>query len=255
MKKVIFISFILASLLYPVSIDKSIEVGIDEKLGQIIPLDIEFYNSDGIKKPLSEFFDTPVLMNLVYFECPGICSPLINELAWTVDRLDMIAGVDYKILSISIADRETPELAARWKKSYMESMRKKIPEDSWLFLTGDLESIQRLADAVGYHFIKSPDSNYVHPGALIAVSENGMISRYLFGDTYNQFDVKLALIDAKSGKSSPTIAKVLKYCFSYDPEGRSYTLNITRIIGTVMLLSVGIFLMVLLIRKKKNSKE
>ncbi|MFC2133734.1 SCO family protein [Bacteroidota bacterium] len=231
--------------------NKQIEVGIDEQLGAYLPLELKFQNSRGDTMLLDEVIDRPVLLALVYYECPGICSPLLTELAWSVDKLQMEPLEDFKVVTLSFNHRETPEIAASWKRNYLASMKREFPDEAWLFLTGDSISIHKLTDAAGFHFIPS-EQDFIHAGSVIAISPDGKISRYLFGTTFNPFDLKMALIDAQAGKTNPTIAKVLQFCFSFDPEGRKYTLNITRIIGSIMLLTVGIFFAVLVIRKKKK---
>jgi protein SCO1/2 len=230
----------------------TIEIGIDEKLGNYLPLDISFINSDGEKVFLKDIINKPVLLALVYYECPGICSPLLNELTWTVDKIELEPGADFKIIALSFDHRETPEIAAKWKRNYLHALKRRFNPEDWIFLTGDSTSIHKLTDAAGYYFKRSSDGQYIHASAVLTIAPDGKISRYLFGTSFNPFDVKMALIDAKAGKTNPTISKFLQFCFSYDPEGRQYTLNITRIIGLVMLVGVGIFLIVLLKKKKKN---
>lgn len=230
--------------------DDTIDVGIDEKLGAILPQDAQFVTSEGDTVLLAELIDSPVLLSLVYYECPGICSPMLTELAWVANKVELEPGADFKVISLSFDHEETPEIAAKWKANYLESVGNKFPADSWIFLTGDSINIHKVTDAAGFYFKPSRDE-FVHAGSIIAVSPESKISRYLFGTKFNPFDVKMALLDAEAGKTQPTISKVLQFCFSYDPDGRSYTLNITRIVGSVMLLGVGLFV-VFLIRKKKS---
>lgn len=234
---------------------KEVGVGVDEKLGSYLPMDLKFITSDNDTLQLKELINKPVLLALVYYECPGICSPMLNELAWTINRVELEPGADFKVISVSFDHSETPAIAAKWKKNYLHSIKRNFPAEDWVFLTGDSTSIKKLTDAVGFHFKKSSDDQFIHASTVITISPDGKISRYLFGTSFNPFDVKMALIDAKAGKTNPTISKVLEFCFSYDPEGRQYTLNITRIIGTIMLLGVGIFAAVLIFKKKKTNKN
>ncbi len=240
--------FFISSLFYS---QKLIEVGIDEKLGDFIPLETEFITSNGDTIQLKEKFDKPVLLALIYYECPGICSPLLTELGWVAQKVDLVPGVDYQIISLSFDHHENYKVAAKWKKNYLLQLEETFPDTAWTFLTGDSLSIRKITDAVGFYF-KPDEEEFVHAGTVITLSPKGKISRYIFGTSFNPFDVKLALLDAQSGKTNPTIAKVLQFCFSYDPKGRKYTLNITRIIGSIMLIGVGsIFLVLVLIRKTK----
>lgn len=247
----IIVSYLVLLPILSLAQDKTIDVGVDEKLGEYLPLDAVFTTSEGDTVALADVIDAPTLLALVYYECPGICSPLQTELGWVASKVDLVPGEDYKILSISFDHEETPAIAAKWKKNYLESLNGKIPEDAWIFLTGDSSNIKKVTDATGFYF-KPDKQEFVHAGVVITVSPKAKISRYLFGTTFNPFDVKMALLDAQAGKTNPTISKVLQFCFSYDPEGRSYTLNITRIVGSLMLLGVGIFVLVLVVKKKKN---
>ncbi len=229
---------------------KQIDVGVDEKLGDYLPMDAIFQNSDGDTLKLGDVINKPILLSLVYYECPGICNPLLTELAWTVDKIDLVPIDDYQVVTISFDHDETPATAQKWKKNYFNAM-KKFPEEGWTFLTGDSINIKKVTDALGFYF-KKQGNEFLHAGTVVAIAPDGKISRYIFGSTFNQFDLKMALLDAEAGKTNPTIAKVLQFCFSYDPEGRGYTLNITRIAGTIMLLGIGIFLVVLVLGKRKN---
>ncbi|MFC2085456.1 SCO family protein, partial [Bacteroidota bacterium] len=215
-----------------------------------IPLELEFFTSEKDTIKLEELVNVPVLLALVYYECPGICSPLLSELGWVSNRVDLQAGSDFRVIAISFDHNETPDISKKWKKNYLQSLNNEFPEEYWTFLTGDSSNIQKLTKSVGFHF-KPDREQFVHAGCVISISPKGKICRYLFGTKFNPFDVKMALLEAQSGKTNPTISKVLQFCFSYDPEGRKYTLNVTRIMGTIMLLGIGILLIVLLKKKRK----
>lgn len=251
--KRILISLILFLVMFSSYQAQNNSVGIDEKIGNTIPMDTEFYTSEGDTVKLNEIVDKPFLFILVYYECPGICSPMLTELAWVADKVQLEPLEDFEIVSLSFDPRETPELAATWKKNYFNSIKRDFPDKAWTFLTGNADNIKKITDAVGFDYKPNDDGNFLHAGALMAISQNGKISRYIYGSTYNPFDIKMALLDAGSGKTSPTITTALQFCFSYDPEGRGYTLNITRIFGSIMLISLGIFLTVLIVKKKKKN--
>lgn len=245
----LMINIILPSKL---SAQEKIEVGIDEKLGNTLPMELQFQTSEGKTVALRDVITKPTLIALVYYECPGVCNPMQSELAWTIDKLQLEPGKDFQVISISFDHNETPAIAAKWKKNYLMTIKRKFDQKDWIFLTGDSLSIQKLTSACGFYF-KPADKQFVHAATLVTVTPQGKISRYIFGTDFNPFDVKMALLEAESGKTSPTISKVLTYCFSYDPKGRQYTLNVTRIAGAVMIIGIGIFLGVLLLRKKKKA--
>ncbi len=249
-KQYLIIIFLIS---IPLFAQKNIEVGIDEQLGNVFPLDLNFQNSDGKTVLLKDIINKPTLIALVYYECPGLCNPMQNELAWTIDKLQLEPGKDFQVVSISFDSKETPAIAAKWKKNYLLTIKRKFDPNNWLFLTGDSLNIKKLTDACGFRF-KPAQKQFVHAATLIAISPQGKISRYIFGTNFNPFDVKMALLEAESGKTSPTISKMLEFCFSYDPAGRQYTLNVTRIVGSIMLIGIGIFMSVLFM-KKKRTKE
>lgn len=256
MKKLnLIISFILFfSFITKANID-TIGVGVDEKLGDFIPMDLKFATSDGDTVSLDEIINQPVLLAPVYYECPDICSPLLTDLAWVAPKIDLDPETEFKIISLSFSHRENHTIAARWKKNYFVPLKDSFPEKSWTFLTGDSVSIKKLTDAIGFYFKPSDDGKFLHPGAVVTISPEGKISRYLFGTRFNQFDLKMALLDAKAGKTNPTISKVLQFCFSYDPDGRTYTLNITRIIGVFMLSLVALFFVAVTFKKKSSKNK
>ncbi len=231
---------------------QQIKVGIDEQLGAVLPMDLSFTTSEGKTVLLKDVITKPTLLAIVYFECTGICSPLQNELAWTIDRLQLEPGDDFQVISLSFDHHENSQIAQKWKTNYLKTIKRNFGSDDWLFLTGDSLSIKKLTDVAGFRFQPSEQKEFAHAGAVLTVSPEGKISRYLFGSDFNPFDVKMALIEAKAGKTNPTISKVLQFCFSYDPQGRQYRLNVTRIVGSVMLIGIGIFMSVLIFKKKKK---
>lgn len=230
------------------------DVGIDEKLGETIPLDLSFLDEYGKPVTLRSLFTKPTLLTLVYYRCPGICSPLLTGVSEVVDRMDMEAGKDFNIVTISFSPKEDYIMASGKKKNYIDLMKKKIPDASWRFLTGDSASIAKITDAVGFRYQKQGD-DYMHGAVVTVLSPEGKISRYLYGTDYLPLDVKLALTEAAEGKSVPAINKLLKLCYSYDPDGRKYVLNFTRIVGGIMIFLIAGFVLVLTMKKKKNNNN
>lgn len=235
--------------------DKPLEVGIEheKKLGNMLPLDLEFRNSGGETRTLKEIIKKPTVLALVYYHCPGICSPLLTSLGEVIDRADVEPGKDYQILTISFDPRETYEVAARWKKNYFNGMERAIADEDWLFMVGDSANVAKITDAVGFRYKSDGKDDFVHSGALIMISPEGKITRYLLGTSYLAFDFKMAIIEASKGIASPPITKLLAYCFSYDPDGKKYVFNFNKVAGTVIFLGVGIFFVVLLVKGRKKT--
>lgn len=230
------------------------KAALDEQLGKTIPLDAKFFDEYGKEFTLGELIDKPTILNLVFYECRGICSPIISELAHNLNNVDLQLGKDYQVLTISFDPTEVPANAYSKKVNYLKILDKKPPDNAWKFLTGDSLNIYNLTDAVGFYFYKDRDQ-FVHPGVLIFISPDGKITRYLLGTEYLPFSIKMAILEAGEGKVGSTIAKMIKFCYAYDPEGRKYALNITRLIGIFTLILIGIFIIFLLSKPKKEIKR
>jgi protein SCO1/2 len=225
------------------------EVGIAEQPGAALPLDLEFVDEEGNLTPLRSVITGPVIVTFVYYRCPGICSPLLTEVTRVVRKMDLEPGRDYTILTVSFDHREKSELARDKRTGYLAAVEKPINPAGWRFFTGDSASIRSLTSAAGFYF-KRDGEDWIHAGALIILSPEGKITRYINGVRYLPFDVKMALLEAANGTVSPTIATVLKFCYSYDPEGRTYALNVTRIALVGTLLLVGVFALVFIVRPR-----
>ncbi len=239
------------------SLAQDIEVGIDEHLGETVPIDtLTFNDEDGNPIILGELFDKPVVLTLVYFRCAGICTPLMQELTKVADQSDLVPGEDYRLITISFDPEDTCDMAKNKQANLINSMTNQQMEyDGWRFLTGDIENISKITDAVGFRYI--PDKNevdYVHAATLVFLTENGMIARYLSGIEFNPADLKLAVIDAKEGRARSFMQKIQRFCFSYDPDGHAYILKINRIILAVTLIFVVIFGVFFLIRSPKKRR-
>lgn len=216
-------------------------------------MDEEFYDEDGNLVSLKSIIDKPTILTFVYYRCAGICNPLLREMTDVVSKMDLTLGKDYQILTLSFDQDEKPELAKEKKENYLAEIKKPIDPSGWKFFTGDSADIYRFTDAAGFYFQRS-GRDWIHAASLIVVSPQGKITRYLYGVKHLPFDVKMAVIEASEGKATPTIAKVLKFCYSYDPDGKKYAFNYTRIGFAATILFVLIFIAVFVIKpKKKNS--
>lgn len=235
--------------------EKEAPIGLNERLGHIINLDYTFLNEQGESVRLGDLVDRPTILNFVYYNCPGICTPLLSELQNMIDKVDLQPGKDYRILTISINEDETPELAVRKKANYLKGLKRPFPQEYWSWMTGDSANIKGLTDEVGFVFRRT-GNDFAHPAALIVLSKSGKISRYLPGIAFNQFDVKMALLEASEGRVGPTIATVIKFCFSYDPAGRKYVFNFLKVVATLMIVfAVGFVVLISLTSKRRNDKE
>ncbi len=230
-------------------------IGIEEKLGQFVPLSLTFNDETGNPVILKQLIHTPVILAPVYLHCPNVCSLLLQNLADVLDRLPAEPDKEYSVISVSFDETEKPELALEKKKTYLKMIRKPFPEDAWNFLTGDKDDIRKLTDAIGFRF-KRVGHDFEHPVALVILASDGKIIRYMYGADPLPFDLKIALVEASQGRIGPTIAKIVRFCFSYDPKANKLVFNMLRVTGTVTLsfaLLVALFL--IFKGKRRYSKE
>jgi len=229
-------------------------LGIDEKLGQVIPLDSNFYDETGHPIRLRQLIHSPTILAPVYYSCPNVCSFLLTNLAGTLNKMPSEPGKEYNVLAVSFDETEKPDLAFEKKKMYLNMIEKPFPEEAWRFLTGDQENIRRLTDSIGFHF-KREGNDFLHPVSIIILSSDGKIVRYLYGTDFLPFDLKMALLEASQGRVGPTVSKVLHFCFSYDPQGRKYVFNTLKVTGTVTLLFAVAFIVFLIFKGKRNPPQ
>lgn len=236
--------------------DPDIEIGVIEKLDQYIPLDALLVNENGDTVIIGDLLDKPTILNFVYYRCPGICSPLMDGLADAMDGNDLVLGEDYQALTISFDPREQTFLAVRKKNNYLNLMEKKEQaEKGWHFFTSDSANIARLTEAAGFRY-KPTGNDFIHSATLIILDPQGKITRYMNGIYFLPFELKMSLLEASEGKSGPTINRVLQYCYSYDPEGQKYVLNITKVSATLIIfLAVVLLVALFFFRKRKTDKS
>jgi len=227
------------------------KIGIYENLNGFVPDDITLLDKDSNIVNFKQLIDKPTVLALVYYTCPGICSPLLDGLAELIDNSDLIIGKDYQVLTVSFNYSELPYLAKSKRVNYIAQIDRKIDEKGWLFFTGDSVNVYKLTNSVGFMF-KREGKDFIHAATLIVISPEGKITRYLYGTKFLPFDLKMSVIESRKGKASPTISKVLKYCFSYDVEAKKYVLNITRIAATFVLSGVAIFFIFLVVKRKRK---
>ncbi|WP_306591111.1 SCO family protein [Geothrix sp. 21YS21S-4] len=228
------------------------EVGVDEKLGASIPLDLVLKAEDGQPVTLRSLIDKPTILTLNYFRCAGICTPQLNGVAEVLNRTLAAPGKDFQVLTVSFDERDEPEVAAQKRTNYLGEITRPFPPAAWRFLTGPAATTKALADSVGFKF-KRVNDDFVHAGAIIFLSPSGKVTRYMYGTTYLPADLQMAAQEAARGEAQPTINKFLKFCFSYDPAGRRYVLNTTTLGAIVTLLAAAVFV-VLVTRRGRSPK-
>ena len=228
-------------------------VGLDERLGSKIPLDLVFRDESGKAVRLGELVTGPTVILPVYYSCTNVCNFLQAGLARVLPQIKARPGTEYRVISLSFDETENPQQAARSKRMYLTSMNASFPEDGWRFLTGDARAIRSLTAAVGYRFQRQ-GRDFIHPVASFIVARDGTIVRYLYGTSFLPKDLSLALLEAREGKVGKTIRTVMDFCFSFDPKGKTYVFNLLRVSATVVILCAGSFLAFLLLTGKKRKK-
>ena len=230
-------------------------VGIDERLGQFVPLDLDLRDDSGAMVRLDGLLTVPTFLILENYSCENACGLLITGVAGVLADIPAEPGKDFQVLSISIDDSETPEVAREAKRLALEQIGAPFPPDAWRFLTADEESIHRITDAVGYRFRRASD-HFDHPLALIVLSPSGKIVRYIYGTEYLPVEMKMSILEASSGSIGPTVGKVLHLCFRYDPESDTYVFNILQVTALTTFAVALAFIAYLVIsgRRRRASK-
>lgn len=223
------------------------EVDIQQKLNAQVPLDLTFRDERGKTVRLGDYFGKrPVILTLNYYECPMLCTVVLNELTRTLNALNYRIGREFEVVTVSIAPNETPELAAKKKANYVKSYRYPGAEKGWHFLTGDERNILRLADSVGFRYVYDPRTKqYAHTAAIMTLTPEGRMSRYLLGVQYAPRDLQFALMEASKGKIGNPVERVVLYCYQYDPSTGKYGLVIIRLVqlaGALTVLVLGVFI-------------
>jgi protein SCO1/2 len=228
------------------------DVGISERLGEYVPADLAFLDEEGREVRLGELMDRPTVLALVYLSCRDVCPMLLRGTAEVLGKME--DDENFRVIALSFDEGDTPEEARKAKKNYLQAVGRPFPAERWSFLTGDARTIQTLTDSVGFRFART-DGGFSHTAALIFLAPDGKIVRYIYGVSFLPFDVAMGLTEAETGTTGSVTNRLLLYCFSYDPEGRTYVFNALKVAGTVMLVFIGLFIAYLRAAGKRRSRE
>jgi protein SCO1/2 len=231
-------------------------VGFDQKLDAQLPLGLAFRDESGREARLGEYFgERPVVVALVYYECPMLCTLVLNGLVRSMKALDFLPGRDFEVVAVSFDSRETPELARAKRAAYLERYARPGTEDGFHFLTGDAAAIDGLTRAAGFRYsFDAASGEFAHPAGILVATPDGRIARYLFGAEFAPRDLRLALVESAAGRIGTVTDQVLLYCFHYDPAAGRYTtavMNLIRAGGIATALSLGLFVAVMWRRERK----
>src|SRR5271163_3554982 len=227
------------------------QVGIDQKLNQSIPLNLTFRDENGTPVQLAQFFgQKPVILTLVYYNCPMLCTQVLNGVESGLKELPTTdIGKQFEVVTISIDPTESHVLAKVKQEMYVGMYGRPGAAQGWHFLTGDEPQIKQLADALGFRYAYDPDTKqFAHASAIMLLTPEGKVSRYFYGIQYPTRDLRLGLVEASEGKLGSPVDQVLLFCYHYDPATGKYGLLISRVLhlgGILTVLVGGIFLIFL----------
>lgn len=226
------------------------QVGIDQKLNEQLPLDLVFNNEQGEQVRLGDYFGKkPVVLALVYYQCPMLCNQVLNGMVTSFKVLNFKAGEEFDVVTVSFDPLETPTMARAKKKTYIDYLpeSKRAPaSEGWHFLTGDQENIRRLSDAIGFrYYFDAATDQFAHGSAIYVATPQGKLARYFYGIEYSPKDLRLGLVEASENKIGSPVDQLLLYCYHYDPATGKYgavIMNMVRLGGIATLIAmVGLF--------------
>ena len=222
-------------------------VGIEQHLNQQVPLDLTFRNEAGEPVTLRSLMrGKPVILSLAYYQCPMLCTLVLNGLVGAMRALPFDAGNEFDVITVSFDPKDTPELAAKKKATYVGEYRRQGAEQGWHFLTGDEASIKALTDAVGFRYNYLPEKGqFAHAAGIMVLTPSGVLSRYFYGVEFAPRDLKFGLMEAANGKIGSPVDQLMLFCFQYDPATGRYTtvvLNAIRVGGVLTLVALGLFM-------------
>ena len=232
------------------------DVGFDQKLGETIPADIVLRDEQGRPVRFGDLArDRPVVLTLVYYECPMLCTLTLNGLTSALEMLSFTPGKEFDVLTVSFDAREGPELAAAKKKAYLDRYGRPGAASGWRFLTGDAEQIARLTRAVGFRYAWDEQTRqFAHPAGVMVLTPDGVIARYLYGVEYAPRDLRFGIIEASERKIAGALDRIALTCYRYDPMTGKYGLLTLRLVqagGIATLLALGTFITVMRRRDKQ----
>ena len=233
------------------------EVGFDQKLNEQVPLDLRFTDEQGRAVALGDYFGRrPVVLAFVYFDCPMLCSQVLNATASSLDLMSIEAGRDFDVVAVSFDTRETPEKARARKALTLERYHHTDAAAGWHFLTGDQAAIDRLTAAAGFRYAWDEETKqFAHPAGVVVLTPDGRLARYLFGIDYGPRDLRLAIVEASEGKVGNPVDSLLLYCYHYDPMTGRYGLIVMRVLrlaGAATVLLIASFILIMLRRERRT---
>jgi protein SCO1 len=227
------------------------KIDVQEYSGDSISLDLSFSDEKNQAVRLGDYFNQghPVVLTLAYYECPMLCTFVLNGLTKAVNGQPLLPGKDFTMLTVSIDPQEKPDLARAKKKNYVSGLTKTAGDSCWTFLVGGEQNIVMLAEQLGFiYYYDEKKDEYAHPAVVFVLTAKGVISRYLYGIDFKPQDLRLALLEAGEGKTGTTLDRLILYCYHYDPQSKGYVVfagNVMRLGGVISVLVLAVILILL----------
>ncbi len=236
------------------------QVGIEQRLDNQIPLDLAFRDESGREVRLGEYFkgDKPVVLTLVYYECPMLCNQVLNGVVGTLGAMTFTPGKEFEVVTVSFDPREGPELAAKKKETYLKRYRRENAGVGWHFLTGDKASIDALSESVGFRYVWDEESKqFAHASAIMVATPRGRLSHYFYGIEYSPKDLRLALVEASEGKIGSPVDALILYCYHYDPATGRFApvMAVLRVAGVLTVLGLAALVYYLTRRARRKGER
>lgn len=236
------------------------DVGFDQRLNEQVPPDLCFRDESGRTVRLGDYFGhRPIILVLAYYKCPMLCTQVLNGLVRCLLDVPLVMGKDYEVVTVSFDPRETPDLAAAKRATYLERYGRPGSAGGWHFLTGDEEPIKRLTKAVGFRYrYDAVNDQYAHASGIMVLTPEGRISRYFYDVSFSPRDVRLGLVEASDNKIGSPVDQILLFCFHYDPAEGKYgatVMNFVRLGGALTLLSIGGMLFILWRQERRRTQQ
>ena len=232
------------------------QVGITQNLNARIPADLAFRDENGASVRIADFFGKkPIVLSLVYFDCPALCTEVLNGELRTMKAISLDLGRDFEAVTVSFEPKDTPALAKAKRDVYAGQYGRPAAAEHWHFLTGDQQSIDALTNVAGFRYAyDSSIRQYAHAAAILILTPDGRIDRYFYGVQYPARDFRLGLVEASEGKIGTLTDRALLYCYQYDPMTGKYgivVMNILRAAGGLTVLAIGLFMLLMFLRERK----
>jgi protein SCO1 len=226
------------------------DVRIDQKLNSQVPLNLSFRDESGQPVTLGRYFTgRPVILSLVYFNCPMLCPEVVQGITKTLNVVKLDLGKDYDVLTVSFDPNDTPQAATEKKRLWLAGLDKRDDQNGWHFLTGDQTAITALTQAVGFHYNWDPQQRmFAHATGIMVLTPDGKVSKYFYGADYSPTDLRFGLIDASHAKIGTLVDEVLLFCCKYNATSGKYDLLVSRLLaigGTVTIVGLGSFLLIM----------